>query len=111
MTRPFEITRRNPSGYYIAADPGWNWIVMSPKWPDPQTLELWVSVKEIGDTFESARRFACVRATVPQLKEALQWAADRPIGARLVSVEIERTPELTEYIRQVDVDRLACGCP
>ncbi|MCJ2076447.1 hypothetical protein MKK68_12405 [Methylobacterium sp. E-016] len=101
VTKSFTMTTRTPNNYFVDAKPGWGWFEMTPRWLSGNlTLEL--GITWIETSLAGSRRRARVRASVPQLDEALKWCAERRMGVKLVCVEAQPHPKFVEYCHELD---------
>jgi hypothetical protein len=106
----FTVSDHSPNNYYVYA-PYWkdrgdhDILEMQPRWLDPQTLQLAVSLKESRYTMAGHNGVVGLRRWCPGLAKALEWCAARRMGVKLVAepcdVNMVR-PEIIETVNRRD---------
>jgi hypothetical protein len=100
----FTRTERTMNGHYVRA-PGRCFgavVEMRPLWLDETTLQVALSDHDSWNDWYShatKARLVNVRETVPDLREALRWCAERRFGTRVVCVAGSMNDRLAQTLR------------
>ena len=86
----FTVIKRTPNDYWVAASHwsdrgGHDILEMQPRWLDPQTVQLAVSLKEARYTMAGHNGVVGLRRWCPGLAEALKWCAARRMSVKVVA--------------------------